>query len=45
MKVYYNKFNEGCCVDFPKFVHLSFNSSVCNDFCETLSVTSVKKRC
>ena len=50
--VYYNKFNEGCCVDFPiflysyvKFVRLSCNSSVCNDFCETLSVTLVKKHC
>ena len=50
--VYYNKFNEGCCVDFPiflysyvKFVRLTCNSPVCNDFCETLSVTLVKKRC
>ena len=47
--VFYNKFNEDVCVEFPvymyscvKFVRLS---SSCTDFSECLTVNLVKNRC
>ena len=44
--VFYNKFNEGVCVEYPVYMYkLVRLFSSCTDFSECLTVNLVKNRC